>query len=52
MINQQNFIRKPYTKTENGMRTISLDDDTINNLEDWKLRQSEHNIKNFVFSYT
>lgn len=52
MINQQNFIRKPYTKTENGMRTISLDDDTIRNLEEWKLRQSEHGIKNFVFSYT
>lgn len=36
MKNQNNFIRKPYTKTESGMRIISLDDDTVEILKRWK----------------
>ncbi|WP_373280905.1 site-specific integrase [Leuconostoc pseudomesenteroides] len=52
MVNQNNFIIKPYTKTVSGMRTISLDDDTVVELRKWKKVQAEHGIKNFVFSYT
>lgn len=52
MKNHNDFSRKPYTKTESGMRTISLDDDTISILTDWKKIQSEHGIKNFIISYT
>ncbi|WP_337089439.1 tyrosine-type recombinase/integrase [Leuconostoc pseudomesenteroides] len=52
MVNQNNFIIKPYTKTVSGMRTISLDDDTVVELTKWKKVQAEHGIKNFVFSYT
>lgn len=52
MINQNHFVRKPYTKTKNGIRTISLDDDTVQLLEDWRKVQQEHGIENFIFSYT
>lgn len=52
MINQKQFIRKTYTKTESGMRIISLDDDTVNILSNWKKVQSEHHINQFIFSYT
>lgn len=52
MMNQTNFIRKPYTKTENGMRTITLDDDSIAILHEWKNKQTQHGIQNFIFSYT
>ena len=52
MINQQNFYRKPYTKTENGMRIISLDDDSVVILKQWKEIQAKHQVENFVFSYT
>lgn len=52
MINQQNFSRKPYTKTENGMRIISLDDDSVEILKQWKEIQAKHQVENFVFSYT
>lgn len=36
MVNQNNFERKPYTKTEEGRRMVSLDDDTIKILRQWK----------------
>lgn len=52
MINQQNFTRKPYTKTESGMRIISLDDDTVRILKEWKTVQRNHGIEQFIFSYT
>ncbi len=52
MINQKEFFRKPYTKTENGTRVISLDGDTIKLLEDWKKVQQEHGIENYIISYT
>lgn len=52
MKNHNDFIRKPYTKTENGMRTISLDDDTVSVLMEWAEVQSKHGIKNFIISYT
>ncbi|MGL9969948.1 tyrosine-type recombinase/integrase [Enterococcus sp. DIV1420a] len=52
MKNQNNFIRKPYTKTVNSMRTISLDDDTIEILKEWKNVQKKHGVEQFILSYT
>lgn len=52
MVNQNNFERKPYTKTEEGKRVVSLDDDTIKILKKWKQVQKEHGVENFVISYT
>lgn len=48
----KDYKRKPYTKTVDGMRTISLDDDTLKVLQNWKHVQSEHGIDNFIISYT
>ncbi|MGF2054730.1 tyrosine-type recombinase/integrase [Vagococcus fluvialis] len=45
------WTRKNYTKTVDGKRIISLDDDTLNILKDWKTRQSQVGIDDFVFSY-
>ena len=52
MVNQKNFIRKPFTKTENGLRTISLDADTIKVLKEWKKVQNKHGVTKFILSYT
>ncbi|AMG49380.1 tyrosine-type recombinase/integrase [Enterococcus entomosocium] len=52
MTNQSNFIRKPYTKTESGLRIISLDDDTVKVLKEWKQVQKYHGVKEFILSYT
>ncbi|MGM0122870.1 hypothetical protein IGI37_000236 [Enterococcus sp. AZ194] len=49
--NKDNWIRKDYTKTESGKRIISLDDDTLQILKDWKIRQSKQCTSNFIFSY-
>ena len=46
------WIRKDYTKTESGTRTITLDDDTIEILRIWKKRQRDTGLQsNFIFSY-
>ncbi|GIN95970.1 site-specific integrase [Siminovitchia terrae] len=49
--NKSNWKRKDYTKTEDGKRIISLDEDTIQVLKEWKQRQSKIGIDDFVFSY-
>lgn len=49
--NKTTWTRKNYTKTEDGKRIISLDDDTIQILKEWKARQAEIGIHDFVFSY-
>lgn len=49
--NQDNWIRNNYTKTEAGIRTITLDDDTLKILQNWKKRQEEHCDSDFIFSY-
>ncbi|MHC5268845.1 tyrosine-type recombinase/integrase [Enterococcus sp. LJL98] len=47
-----NWVRQDYTKTESGNRTVSLDNDTIEILKQWKERQSEANIDDtFIFSH-
>jgi len=46
--------RNSYTKTEDGKRTIALDDDTINILKVWRERQLTiglGKVDDFVFSY-
>lgn len=40
-----------YTKTSSGKRKLSLDDDTVKFLKDWKKVQEKHGVKNFVISY-
>ncbi|WP_203650031.1 tyrosine-type recombinase/integrase [Secundilactobacillus yichangensis] len=52
MRNQNNWTRKPYTKTVEGMRTISLDDDTVAVLTEWKAVQEAHGVKHFVMGAT
>lgn len=52
MKNQNDFIRKPYTKTESGIRTISLDNDTVRILKEWKKIQRAHGVDQFILSYT
>ncbi len=49
--NKTTWTRKNYTKTEDGKRIISLDDDTIQILKEWKARQAKIGIHDFVFSY-
>ncbi|GIO19369.1 site-specific integrase [Oceanobacillus oncorhynchi subsp. incaldanensis] len=49
--NKTTWTRKNYTKTEDGKRIISLDDDTIQILKEWKARQATIGIHDFVFSY-
>ena len=43
--------RNDYTKTDDGKRTIVLDDDTLAILAAWKKRQSQVGIHDFDFSY-
>lgn len=49
--NKSNYTIKPYTKTANGKRTISIDDDTVNFLKNWKNIQRKHGVRNFVISF-
>lgn len=49
--NKSDWKRKAYTKTDDGKRIISLDEDTIQVLKEWKERQSKMGIDDFVFSY-
>lgn len=51
MKNQDDFQRKPYTKTESGLRTISLDDDTVAIRKEWHRVQEAHGITQLIFSY-
>lgn len=51
MKNQHDFEIKPYTKTNSGKRTLTLDDNTVKYLRDWKKRQLENGISEFVMSY-
>ena len=48
---KKNWERKNYTKTAEGKRVISIDDDTILILKTWKKRQAKMGIYDFVFSY-
>ncbi|EGO8087668.1 site-specific integrase [Enterococcus faecalis] len=48
---KSDWIRKNYTKTADGKRILSLDDDTIRILQEWKQRQETIGIRDFIFSY-
>lgn len=49
--NKKEWYRQTHTKTDAGLRTISLDTDTIKILKTWKKRQAEFGKMNFVLSY-
>lgn len=49
--NKNEWYRQTHTKTDAGLRRISLDDDTIKVLKTWKKRQTELGNINFVLSY-
>lgn len=51
MTNKEHYTIKPYTKTINGIRTISLDNDTIRVLKSWQKDQQAHGVYNFIMSY-
>lgn len=51
---KQNWERHDYTKTDSGLRTISIDRDTLKVLRVWKKRQTQNGFgkqDDFVFSY-
>ena len=48
MTNKNNWQRQNHTKTDAGLRIVTLDDDTIQILKAWKERQSELGKVNFV----
>ena len=45
------WYRQNHTKTDAGLRTISLDEDTIKVLKDWKQRQAKFGKMKFILSY-
>ena len=49
--NRNDWKRNNYTKTVDGRRVISLDDDTVKILKDWKKRQAKVGKIDFVLSY-
>ncbi|WP_125581551.1 site-specific integrase [Levilactobacillus cerevisiae] len=49
--NKMDYDLKPYTKTESGMRTISIDGDTCRILSEWQKAQRRRGVKHFVMSY-
>lgn len=52
--NKKEWIRNSYTKTEDGKRMISLDDDTLRILKEWRVIHSTIGLgyeNNFIFSY-
>ncbi|WP_438838439.1 tyrosine-type recombinase/integrase [Streptococcus pluranimalium] len=51
MSSKSKWIRQNHTKTDSGLRTISLDDDTIAILKEWKDRQASLGRVSFVLSY-
>lgn len=52
--NRKEWTRNAYTKTADGKRIISIDDDTIRILKDWRKRQESIGLGNetdFIFTY-
>ena len=52
--NKKNWTRNSYTKTKDGKRMISLDDDTIKILKEWRKVQGNLGLghdSDFIFSY-
>lgn len=51
MKNKSTWVRQNHTKTDSGLRTISLDDDTVEILKIWKARQATMVKSKFIMSY-
>lgn len=51
-VNSKHWQRKTKMKTEAGRRTISIDEDTVRILKEWKKRQEDYGLSDFVISYT
>jgi integrase len=49
--NKDDYQIKPYTKTKAGKRIITLDDELVQILKDWRQIQLDHGVKKFVLSY-
>ena len=49
--NKDDYQIKPYTKTKAGKRIITLDDELVQILKDWRQTQLSHGVKKFVLSY-
>ena len=49
--NKNEWHRQNHTKTDAGLRKISLDDDTVQILSEWKLRQATMCNSKFILSY-
>lgn len=42
---------KPYTKTDAGKRTLTIDDELLQLLKEWKARQAKNGVYDFVLSF-
>lgn len=49
--NKLEYEIKPYTKTNAGKRTVTIDNELLQVLKDWKKRQKKHGVTDFVLSY-
>ena len=49
--NKLDYEIKPYTKTNAGKRTITIDDELLQVLKAWKKRQQKYGVTDFVLSY-
>lgn len=46
-----NYEIKPYTKTDSGKRTLTIDNELLQLLKKWKDRQASNGVYNFVLSF-
>lgn len=49
--NKMDYEIKPYTKTDAGKRTVTIDNELLQVLKTWKKRQKKHGVTDFVLSY-
>lgn len=49
--NKMDYELKPYLKTDSSKRTLTLDDELLAVLKDWKNEQLKNGVKDFVLSY-
>lgn len=49
--NKLNYEIKPYLKTDSSKRTVTLDDELLQVLKDWKIEQKKNGVTDFVLSY-
>lgn len=49
--NKMDYTISPYLKNDASRRTVTLDNELLQVLKDWKKLQEKYNVKNFVLSY-